>query len=117
MQITTFLTYVLAIFGLSLPLTADDQRPSKPNVILMFVDDLGWQDVKCYDVDEPRYDQYSQEMCLKIKINIPSAKSIYISYKYHIFVYICVYNVYIYRYIIIYNSRFTMLFGLALKWL
>lgn len=34
-------------------LTADSSsRPSKPNVLLMYVDDLGWQDVKCYDVDE-----------------------------------------------------------------
>ena len=25
----------------------------KPNVVLILVDDLGWQDLKCYDVDEP----------------------------------------------------------------
>ena len=44
---------ISTLCALTLPLTADDQRPAKPNVILMFVDDLGWQDVKCYDIDEP----------------------------------------------------------------
>jgi len=52
---TRILTCLFAVCALLLPVTAaEDQRPAKPNVVLMFVDDLGWQDVKCYDIGQER---------------------------------------------------------------
>ena len=55
----TFMRYYLlkAVLGISIlsgvAQAAIEGRPAKPNVVILLVDDLGWQDVKCYDVDAP----------------------------------------------------------------
>lgn len=43
---------VLAILS-GVAKAALEGRPAKPNVVILLIDDLGWQDVKCYDIDNP----------------------------------------------------------------
>jgi arylsulfatase A-like enzyme len=43
----------LTLLGLSIALAIHAHAAPPPNILLMLADDLGWQDVKCYDIDEP----------------------------------------------------------------
>ncbi|NIL95795.1 MAG: sulfatase-like hydrolase/transferase, partial [Planctomycetales bacterium] len=47
------LSLFVVLFLLATVTATADQRPAKPNVVLIYIDDLGWQDLKCYDIDEP----------------------------------------------------------------
>ncbi|NIL96120.1 MAG: sulfatase-like hydrolase/transferase [Planctomycetales bacterium] len=54
-KFVTRLTLIAALFWAysPRPTSAEQARPAKPNVVMILTDDVGWQDVKCYDIDRP----------------------------------------------------------------
>jgi arylsulfatase A-like enzyme len=43
----------LTLLGVSLTLAIPAHAAPAPNIVLMLIDDLGWQELKCYDIDAP----------------------------------------------------------------
>ena len=45
--------HTLILLGILCSFPASSLAKPAPNIVLMYVDDLGWQDVKCYDIGDP----------------------------------------------------------------
>ncbi|MDB4408678.1 sulfatase [Akkermansiaceae bacterium] len=55
---------IKSLFLALISLSATAAQASQPNIIFIFVDDLGWADVKCYGndfIDTPRIDQLAKD--------------------------------------------------------
>ena len=57
----------LGMSGHNILHAANSKRPAKPNFVILLADDLGWQDIGCYDIDEgapfetPNMDRLAKE--------------------------------------------------------
>ncbi|MBI5771540.1 MAG: sulfatase-like hydrolase/transferase [Verrucomicrobia bacterium] len=64
MNLPRFLRSVFRLLAMLLPLVAFAANPSKPNVVLIFADDLGYADLGCYgakDIRTPHIDRLAAE--------------------------------------------------------
>ena len=62
MKCLRFLFACLALFAIALPF--ETRAADRPNVILIFIDDMGWKDVGCYGndfIDTPHIDQLAAD--------------------------------------------------------